>query len=196
MPAPPSRIPKAIRESMKLLGLSPRPKPPLLPELGAVPIFHPFCFNPSTHPCPGLEIPSVLLGPDHFMVQARTAAPTAPRPAGVSHHATCCLGYLQKQPPREHSCSLFFGCSPKDEAEGHKPPLMALVLLCTHPGVPRGNPALAEEWGQLRSTKDKRRAQRVAGCPPAPLRPPAPSKAAKNSARRGHNGGPVWPWWH
>lgn len=114
----------------------------------------------------------------------------------VSHHTTCCLDYLQKQPPVSVPAPFFFGCSPKCGVEGHASPFMAQVLLRTS----RIFPEQAQPWlgngDSLCSTKDKARTQRVVGCPPAPPRPPAPVKAAKNSAcRRGSPACPPVPQW-
>lgn len=155
---PQHRIPKATRAGMKLPGLSPHPKPPPPQELGAAPIFHPFCFNPSAHPWPGLEIPTTTPGPDHFMVQARTATLTAPRLAYLGGY-TPPHDLLPWLSPKTTTTGVFlqpfFGFSPEPGVEGHKPPFMALVL----PHASRGFPEQAQPWlgngGSPCSTKDK-----------------------------------------
>lgn len=132
---------------MKLPGLSPHPNPPPPQELGAAPIFHPFCFNPSACPQPGLEIPTVTPGRDRFTVQADTAAPTAPRPVQLSGRTPSRL-LLPWLSPKPTTIGVFlqpfFGCGPKRGVEGHKPPFMVLIL----PHTSRASQALAGEWGQ------------------------------------------------
>lgn len=165
---PPTSHPQ--RASTKLPGLPPHPKPLPLQELGAAPIFHPFCFNPSARPRPGLEIPTATPGPDHFMVQARIAAPTAPRPAWIGGciPPPDLLPWLSPKTTTGVFSQPFFGCSPKREVEGHKSPFMGLVL----PHTSRGFSEQAQPWlgnrGSPCSTEDKARTQRVVGCPPAP----------------------------
>lgn len=141
--SPQHGIPKAIRASMKLPGLSPHPKPPPPQELGAAPIFHPFCFNPSARP---LEIPTATPGPAHFMVQsthshtggARRVDPTT-RPAAL---------VISKNNPHWSVLAAFFWMQPQAWGGGTQATLYGAGPTTRIQGHPRASLALAGERGQ------------------------------------------------
>lgn len=145
-------------------------------ELGAEPIFHPFCSNPSPDPSQGWESPSGWqVG---ITAQYKHTQPGCPKDSGCIPPRDLLLvipnNHLFPQPG--------LGCSSKHELEGHKAAFMS--FMCSlH--TSRGFPEQPQPWPHKRQGEDSEgRGPATTSCT---------HKAAKNST---HNGGPVWPWWH
>lgn len=145
--------PQCPRASRNLPGLSLHPKPPDPWELGAGPVFHPFCSNPSPHPSQGWKSPSGWqVG---ITARYKHTQPGCPKASGgipprdllpwVSQTTTC-------------SHSLDWGAAPSVSWRGTRQ-LLCHCSLHTHPGASQSSPSPGP-------TEDKGRTQRGGGVLP------------------------------
>lgn len=68
--------------------------------------------------------------------------------ASVSHHTTCCLDYLQKQPPVSVPAPFFFWMQPQVWGGGTRITFYGAGPAAHIQDLPRASPALAGHWGQ------------------------------------------------